>query len=92
MFCKEEFILTRRSRGTKACKGDKCKFDENLFLFEDQEFRNFNDVIIITVDWQDAIPEIPPFTNHPSYDETLALADNRKSFLEDLLVANFKNR
>ena len=48
--CKGEIVHNRRSRNRK-CKGEECTFLTKVPLMEDQEFRNYNDSILIVVDW-----------------------------------------
>lgn len=71
VFCKDEFIQNKRYGRSRICDGKACSFSQEVSLFEDQEFRNINDLIIFTVDWQDTLSEVPLFVNHPSCDSAL---------------------
>lgn len=66
-----------------------CAFDNSILLFEQAEFRNICDNIIITVDWQRSIPEFEKYIKDSSYDYCLQLADSRKDVLKELLLNNF---
>lgn len=72
------------------CHYEGCTFPVDEELFSNINFRNINDNIIIVIDWQHAVPEVPQSNSHPSYDECLTIAEGRFERLSDLLEQNFR--